>query len=291
MAARQQLIEALPEAATRAFGARSDVEGMVSCDGDVLVRLTGIANEASAVGLEGSSSGPEAWPAPSVLLRMGLLADRQVFAANWDALSHVLVAAPSGHGADAVLEALLPSLVARRSPAELGLIVIGRPHSLPDELLGVAHVLERPVDPHDVGAALEVIQLVRHELDCRMANGQTEQPDIVLVVPELADLSAEHQVALGAVMLHGPRYRVRPLTPLHLESPRLQQLPRVSPDRVSAPVESKAFSRRLRAPSLDSAYAWIDRCTMPRSDTHRARSVLLVLRVPEASGQLPQQWR
>ena len=77
MAARQQLIEALPEAATSAFGARSDVEGVVSVDGDVLVRLTGVASNASAVGPAGSSNGPEAWSAPSMLLRLGLLADRE----------------------------------------------------------------------------------------------------------------------------------------------------------------------------------------------------------------------
>ena len=204
---RQQVIEALPEAATRAFGDRSDVEGMVSVDGDVLVRLTG------ATASTGEPDGPpdvsQAWSTPSMLLRLGLLADRQVFAGNWDAISHVLVAAPSGHGADAVLEALLASLVARRSPAGLGLIVIGRPHSLPDELLGVSHVLEPPVDPHDESATLEVIHRLRHELDYRMANCPVEQPDIVLVVPELADLSAEHHAALGAIMLHGPRQGIR----------------------------------------------------------------------------------
>jgi hypothetical protein len=144
-----------------------------------------------------------------MLLRLGLLADRQIFAANWDALGHLLVAAPSGHGADAVLEAMLASLVARRSPADLGLIVVGRPHSLPDELLGVSHVLEPPVDPHDECATLEVIQLLRQELDYRMANCQAEQPDIVLAVPELGDLSAEHHAALGPIMLHGPHYRIR----------------------------------------------------------------------------------
>src|ERR1051326_3926469 len=90
---------------------------------------------------------------------MGLLADGQAFAASWDALSHVLVAAPSGRGAEVVLEALLASLIARRSPAELGLIVIGRPHSLPDELLGVAHMLEPRVEPHDEAAALALIHI------------------------------------------------------------------------------------------------------------------------------------
>ena len=70
-------------------------------------------------------------------------------------------------------------------------------------------MLEPPVDPHDEGATLEVIQLVRQELDYRMANCQAERPDIVLVVAELGDLSAEHHAALGPIMLHGPHHRVR----------------------------------------------------------------------------------
>src|SRR6185437_14985258 len=114
-------------------------------------------------------------------------------------------------GAEVVLEALLASLIARRPPAELGLIVIGRPHSLPDELLGVAHVLEPRIDPHDEAAALTLIQLIRREMDDRMSNVRADQPDIVVVVPELTDLSAEHCATLSAVMLHGPRYGVRVL--------------------------------------------------------------------------------
>jgi hypothetical protein len=211
MAARQQVIEALPEAATRAFGSRSDVEGMVSVDGDVLVRLTGVVDAAPTISSDGPRTATQAWTVPSTLLRMGLLADRQVFAASWEALSHVLVAAPSGRGAEVVLEALLASLIARRSPAELGLIVIGRSHSLPDELLGVPHMLEPRVDPHDEAAALTLIQLVRREMDDRLSNVRADQPDIVVVVPELTDLSAEHCATLNAVMLHGPRYGVRVL--------------------------------------------------------------------------------
>jgi nucleoid-associated protein YgaU len=209
MGARQQLIEALPEATMRAFGSKWDVEGMVSVDGDVLIRLTRMASGTNTIELENPASGPEAWAVPSMLLRLGLLADRQIYAANLDAVSHVLVAAPTGHGADAVLTALLASLVAHRSPADLGLIVIGRPHALPDEFLGVSHLLEPQVDPHDEVAALDSIQRVRRELDDRMARCQPEQPDIVLIIPELADLSAEHHAALGAVMLHGPRHHIR----------------------------------------------------------------------------------
>jgi len=209
MAARSQLIGALPEAATRAFGARSDVEGMVSRDGDVLIRLSSVRMEALAAGGRDLPDGPDVWAAPSMLIRMGLLADRQVLAANWDALSHVLVASPSGHGAEAVLEALVASLLARRSPAELGLIVLGRPHSVSDDLLHVLHVLEQPVDPDDEPAAQRIIRRLGDELERRLATRQTRCPNVVVVVPELGGLSPEQVSALGAVMLHGPRNGIR----------------------------------------------------------------------------------
>jgi len=57
MAARAQLIACLPRAATRAFGDRSDVEGMVSRDGDVLVRLTGVANVVDEALIRDSTAG------------------------------------------------------------------------------------------------------------------------------------------------------------------------------------------------------------------------------------------
>ena len=128
MAARAQVIGCLPDAATRAFGARSDVEGMVSRDGDVLVRLTGAADQAADTKLDADL---EAWPPASMLVPLGVLADRQVFAANWDALSHVLVASPMGQGAEAVLGALVASIVSRRSPAQLGLMIFDSAGALP----------------------------------------------------------------------------------------------------------------------------------------------------------------
>jgi len=212
MAARAQVIACLSEAATRAFGERSDVEGMVSRDGDVLVRLTGVALEAQASGRDEDLDGsPEAWPMPSLLLGLGLLADRQVFAANWDALSHVLVAAPLGQGADSVLGALLASLVAQRSPAQLGLVVVGSPRALPEDLLGLPHLVEPLVDPLDEHSALKTLMFIREELERRITGGQTDGPDLVLVLPELGQLTADHFAALGPVMLHGPQYRMRVL--------------------------------------------------------------------------------
>ncbi len=213
MAARAQLIACLPDAATRAFGEGSDVEGMITRDGDVLIRMTGITDPVSPISyaVEGLEHDPETWPAPSLLLRLGLLANGEVFAANWDALTHILVASSLGQGADAMLAALVASLVAARSPEELGLIVLASPHALPEELPRLPHLIEWPIDPHDEQRVLGAITLARKALEERIASGRAESADLVLVMAELGQLSAEHIVALGPIMLPGPRYRVRVL--------------------------------------------------------------------------------
>jgi hypothetical protein len=196
IASRALVFGCLRDAATRAFGRKSDVEAVVSRDGDVVIRLTAVADQLHVRELEDEHCSAEAWPAPSMLLRLGLLADRQLFAANWDALSHVLVASPLSQSAEAILGGLLTSLVARRSPPQLGFVVLGDPRCLPDELLGMPHRLEPVVDPQDQEGALKLLNRVRQELEERVATGATDGPDLVVVVPELVQLSAEHQVAL-----------------------------------------------------------------------------------------------
>jgi hypothetical protein len=208
IASRAVVFGSLRDAATRAFGRKSDVEAVVSRDGDVVIRLTGLVDQLEVCEPD-EHSGAEAWPAPSMLLRLGLLADRQLFAANWDALSHVLVAAPLSQSAEAILGGLLTSLVARRSPAQLGFVVLGGIRCLPEELLGLPHRLEPVADPQDEDSALRLLNRVRQVLEERVATGATDAPDLVVVIPELAQLSAEHQLALGPVMLHGPLHRVR----------------------------------------------------------------------------------
>jgi DNA-binding SARP family transcriptional activator len=209
MGARAPVIGSLREAVTQAFGRKSDVEAVVSRDGDVLVRVTLVTELAEDCQPQDDNSGAVAWPTPTMLLRLGLLADRQVFAASWDALGHLLVAAPLSQSAEAVLSGLIASLVARRTPSELGFVVLGGPRCLPKELLGVPHRLEPVVDPQNEEAALQLLKRVRDELDARVASGATDAPDLVFVVPELAQLSSEQAAALGPVMLHGPLHGVR----------------------------------------------------------------------------------
>ena len=98
-----------------AFGRKSDVEAVVSRDGDVVICLTVVADQADVSELENQHRGGQAWTRPSMLLRLGLLTDRQLFAANWDALRHVLVAAPLSQSAEAILSGLVSSGLARLS--------------------------------------------------------------------------------------------------------------------------------------------------------------------------------
>jgi hypothetical protein len=211
MTARGWLIAALPEAATRAFGERSDVEGVVSRDGDVLIRVSNVGDTRPTHDVAATASVEGVWPEPRVLLRLGLLADGQVFAANWDAIGHGLVAAPLGQGAEAVLAGLLAGLVGKRSPSELGLLVIGSPRSLPNELLDLPHLIDQLIDPHDESGCLDVLRSLRLELERRTSGGRADGPDIVIVLTELGELSTEHIAVLGAIMVHGPRYRIRVL--------------------------------------------------------------------------------
>ena len=125
LAARPLLLRPLPAVAELAFGERVDVEGLVSHEGDVLIRLTGVARQAAHLRAAAAADGerPEVWPRPR-LVPLGVLNDHQVLAANWDALGHLLVAAPLGQGAATALVALLAPLLARATPDELGLEVI-----------------------------------------------------------------------------------------------------------------------------------------------------------------------
>jgi hypothetical protein len=214
VAARAHLIRHLPAAAARAFGDSVDVEGLVSHEGDVLVRLTGVRQAVRGrlieVAAGAGEAAPEVWPAPT-LVPLGLLADRQTLLANWDGLNHVLVAAPLGQGADAVLVALLASLAAERPPSDLGMVTIAAPRTLPEEVGVLPHQLVPLVDPQQPHDVLEALEQVRAELGRRVVAGASNEPDLVLVVRELADLAPEALGVLGPILADGPRYRVRVL--------------------------------------------------------------------------------
>lgn len=123
-------------AAQRAFGAQVDVDGQVGQDGDVLVRVTWDPRRPMAgqlLELVGSSGATCVWPAPCLVPAL-VLYDGQHLAINWHTPGNVLVAAPTGQGADVPLAALIAALATVRAPEDLGLVVVARPHTLPDEI-------------------------------------------------------------------------------------------------------------------------------------------------------------
>ena len=104
--ARPHLVRCMRAAAERAFGEHVDVDGLVSRDGDVLVRITWDPRHpvsGRVLELVGPGAGAALWPTPR-LVPLLLLYDRQEFEANWYALSNVLLAAPAGGNVDVPLE-------------------------------------------------------------------------------------------------------------------------------------------------------------------------------------------
>ena len=131
--ARPHLVRCMRAAAERAFGEHVDVDGLVSRDGDVLVRITWDPRHpvsGRVLELVGPGAGAALWPTPC-LVPLLLLYDRQEFEANWYALSNVLLAAPAGGNVDVPLSALVASLVSAWRPEDLGLVLLAQPHTLP----------------------------------------------------------------------------------------------------------------------------------------------------------------
>jgi DNA-binding SARP family transcriptional activator/nucleoid-associated protein YgaU len=135
------------------------------------------------------------------LLPVGMLPDDQTLYGNWDELGHILlVGLPSG-GTDVILTSLIASLAARCRPDELRLMTIADPRTLPTQLSRLPHHPDDVVDPANAGMVSETLAHLRQELLQRMRRaerdeGRTwratpEEPEIVLIVGELADLPDE----------------------------------------------------------------------------------------------------
>src|SRR5207302_875780 len=99
-------------------------------------------------------------------------------------------------GAEPVLTSLLASLVAEYAPSNLGLVTIASPRSLPAELERLPHQLRDVVDPGREQETLLAIEEVGAELARRIAMGATNDPDLAVIIRELADLDAEQMSAL-----------------------------------------------------------------------------------------------
>jgi len=209
VAARPHLVLNMRGAVERAFGTQVDVDGLVDQDGDVLVRVTWNPRHPVSADLldrADASTLPSAWPRPC-LVPAFLLYGGQQLAINWHTLSNVLVVAPTGQGADIPLTALVAALASVRAPEDLGLVVIARPHALPEEIGMFPHVLLDVVDPADREAVQRVLDDMKLEIDRRRQAGSSG--DLVVVIRELGDLEPEAMAVAATIAATGPDYGVR----------------------------------------------------------------------------------
>jgi LysM repeat protein len=212
VSARPHLVHNMRAAAERAFGSQVDTDGLVDQDGDVLVRVTWHPRRPVAghlLELVGASGANCAWPAPC-LVPAQVLYDRQHLGLNWHTLSNVLIASPTGQSGDIPLVALVAALASVRAPEDLGLVVVARPHTLPDEIGLLPHGLLDVVDPGEPEAVQHALEGVKLEIDRRrQARSLADAADIVVVLRELADLEAEAMASAAAIAATGPQHGVR----------------------------------------------------------------------------------
>jgi len=120
LAVRPYLVRHMRAAALRAFNEHVDVDGLVDQNGDVLVHVTWDARRPVSSSLlepVDETLLPSAWEPPCLVPAL-VLHDRQHLAINWRAISNLLVAAPTGQGADVPLVAFTAALASLQPPEE-----------------------------------------------------------------------------------------------------------------------------------------------------------------------------
>lgn len=180
----------------------------VTADHDILLQISGLT-KAGLLPATRSSSG-------LMLVPVGLLPPDEMLYANWRELGHVLVSGLPGGGSDIILTSLVAALTARRRPERLRLWTIADRRSLPTPLADLPHQMAPIVNPHDETDVAAMLARTRAELMHRMRaarEGQRwqaspEQPEIVLVVGELANLP-DDGTTLELIGVHGPTHGVR----------------------------------------------------------------------------------
>ena len=185
--ARPHLVRCMRAAAERAFGEHVDVDGLVSRDGDVLVRITWEPRHpvsGRVLELVGPGAGAALWPTPRLVPLLLLYVAR---------VRGELVRAQQCCWRTGGWERRRPAeragcVVRARGTQDLGLVPLAQPHTLPEEL-EVSPRLFDTVNSADPAAVQQALMAVRRELDRRMGRDDG-QPDLVVVIRELGDLDA-----------------------------------------------------------------------------------------------------
>ncbi|HEV7664443.1 MAG TPA: LysM peptidoglycan-binding domain-containing protein, partial [Chloroflexota bacterium] len=197
----------------------AEVDASVSADQDVMLR---VAHPRKRRLLPLSGGLPTTMPR---LLPLGVLYDRQSFAAAWEHLGHVLIASLPGHGADAILTSVVAALTARHSPTHLHVWLMARARALPRPLFDLPHV-QCIIDPDDETAVADAIERLRVELDTR-ADADKADADLIVVIPELATLgaaAADFELLAPRAAGLGVRFIVATASPADvLETPLIPQ--------------------------------------------------------------------
>jgi hypothetical protein len=144
---------------------------------------------------------------------------------------HLWEMTTTGQGADVPLVALVAALCSKRAPEDLGLLLVARPRSLPDEIGFMPHGLLDTVDPGDPQATLRALESVKVEIERRRQTGGPDEADLVVVVRELGELEPEAHRILADIAAAGPQQRVqlvaaseRPVTELLERCPFVDQI-------------------------------------------------------------------
>jgi hypothetical protein len=91
-----------------------------------------------------------------------------------------------------------------RAPEDLGLVVVARPRTLPDEVGVLPHGLGDPVDPGDVPAVRQTLERVQLEVERRRQAGGAGDADLVVVIREVGDLAPEALEILAGIAASVP---------------------------------------------------------------------------------------
>ncbi len=184
----------------------------VNPDHDVVLQL-------SALSLTGLAVERQSGQADQLhLVPLGVLADGQTAYGNWDEFGHVLLVGLPGGGTDVILTSLMASLAAQCRPEELRLLTIANRCTLPAQLWKLPHHTGDFINPNDDDMVRETLEQLRTELVRRMRctegegghawRATPEEPEIVLVVGELADLP-DDGTTLELIGSQGARHGVR----------------------------------------------------------------------------------
>lgn len=205
LTSQERLLQVAPDLAER-LGAKGRASR--TADHDVLLQLSNLALLRLVVQ-------PSAGPLSAVpLIALGVLPRGDAFHVNWHALKNVLIAGLPGAGADIVLTNIITTLAARCHPDQLRMYTVAARDSLPRPLLELPHQSSRDVSPTDGNAVDALLNDLHAELERRMRSGNASrtgcpaaEPDIVLVVGEIADLLNGHE-AVKLLVAEGPAYGV-----------------------------------------------------------------------------------